>query len=140
MKPKLLRIARMSLLAGLLALIACDPPKISAPEAEGGIVSVVYNYPPDKEKGILLDAPVIVIFSEDVDDAKLKDFVEVKGGGSAVGGTVAYDEKDFEMTWTPEGGTWTAVTQYQVTVKKGLPSRDGANTLDADFTFSFTTQ
>lgn len=136
-----MRMARTSVLAGLLALVACDPPTIVTPEAEGGgIVSVVYNYPPDKEKGVLPDAPIIVIFSDDVDDARLKESVVVKGDGSILDGTTIYDDEDFEMTWVPEGGLWTSGTQYQVTIKKGVPSRDGGKTLDADFSFSFSTQ
>jgi hypothetical protein len=129
--------------ACLLALAACDPPTIAQPEggAGGGTFELVYTYPRDEATGVPGDTPIVAIFSEDVDPATLEaNLVVETAKGGAVKGTIAYDAQDFQATVTPPSGRWSDTTGYKVTLKTGITSKDGAKTLDREYTVGFTTK
>ena len=129
--------------ACLLALAACDPPTLAQPEGGtgGGTFTLVYTYPKDKATGIPTDSPLVVIFNEDVDPASLEGNLAVaKTGGGVVKGAITYDSPDFQATVTPPGTGWTGTSEYTLTVKTGVKSKDGTKTLDKEYTVGFKTK
>ena len=108
---------RLVLAACLFALVACDPPTVATPASgagAGGAFSLTYFYPHDKAVGVPAD--------------------------TSVAGTVTYDAPDYQATVVSSGGQWDAATEYKVTLKTGIKSKGGADTLDKEYSFGFTTK
>jgi hypothetical protein len=130
--------------ACLFALVGCDPPTVATPgggTSTGGTFSLTYTYPHDKAVGVPADTPIVVIFAVDVDPATLEpNIVITKGKSTSVKGTVTYDAPDYQATVVAPESQWDAATEYKVTLKTGIKSKGGADTLDKEYTFGFTTK
>ena len=116
------------LLFALLALAGCQ--KSSQPLEVTGV------FPAGGAVQVPRDCAVEVTFS--APPGKLDDWFSIS---PEVEGSFRY--MDNAVAFVPSGaggGGWQCNTTYTVTLKAGLPAKEGKGTLAEDFVFSFTTQ
>ncbi len=132
-RPVLWSLALFAVL--LLAVAGCAKPADQPLEVTGA-------FPAAGATGVPQDAAVEFTFT--TAPGELDDYLtiqpEIKGRFQYMGNVVAFIP-DGSAAWDEElPGRWLSETTYTVTLKAGLPAREGKGTLAEDYVFSFTAQ